>query len=722
MWFPVKILRGRRPTETLRAGETGTPEATGKAQRTVSVAQRLRMAFGLLVGLIALVGAGAMTARLYGDATVDELTEHVQPTRTANLLLLTDINQVRRSLRGYLLSGDHTQLAEYRKARRAYPALLADARGHSTPGTLPHLATEQRQIDAYLRIASQQEKAVPGSAQAHQFARTTSSSFLRFEATNKALDAHLAGQANDLQERADLNIRSTIIATGIATVALVTAALIVAVRTTRALTRPLGHVQATLAQLAAGEHSARVGESGPSEIRVVAHSVNALADESDRLRTIEAEHERLSAVSRKVGRKIRERLQVGAVLDEVVSGVGEGLRADYAIVLLVEGDKPFVPAVRAWNAERGILTEEDARGLPPVPAEVVRGYYDRGGSWHIDDIRDYLVDARPLPDAPAQFGTEGMPSENRSAAAELNAVAVMVSPFGVGSEAMGALVLIRCRPGDIWRPVEIDAAQSVASGLGRAFQHSRLYEKEARVVEDLRALDRAKSDFLSTVSHELRTPLTSIAGYVELLMDEDAGPLTPEQHHMLSVVDRNSTRLRSLIEDLLTLSRIESGAFTSGRQPVDLCRLMGSTTDAIRPAASAAEVDLETDCPAQPLLVHGDTEQLDRVLMNLLSNAVKFTPKGGRVSVRAAAEDGEAVLSVSDTGIGIPEEEQKDLFTRFFRASNATALAVPGTGLGLTIVRKIVANHGGDLGIRSQEGKGTTVTARIPLHQSDTPE
>jgi signal transduction histidine kinase len=114
-------------------------------------------------------------------------------------------------------------------------------------------------------------------------------------------------------------------------------------------------------------------------------------------------------------------------------------------------------------------------------------------------------------------------------------------------------------------------------------------------------------------------------------------------------------------------------------------------------------------------MVNGDSGQLDRLVMNLLSNAVKFTPEGGSVSVGTGCDGGLAVLRVSDTGIGIPERDRKELFTRFFRASNAVEESIPGTGLGLAIARTIVANHHGDLDMTSREGKGTTVTVRIPL-------
>jgi signal transduction histidine kinase len=228
-------------------------------------------------------------------------------------------------------------------------------------------------------------------------------------------------------------------------------------------------------------------------------------------------------------------------------------------------------------------------------------------------------------------------------------------------------------------------------------------------------VDQVKSDFLATVSHELRTPLTSIAGYIEILRDQDAGPLTQSQARMLETVDRNTARLRHLIEDVLTLSKIESGAFKTMMQPVSLAGVVVADVTTLQPTAAAKGLTFTWLDPDHGLVVNGDPGQLDRLVMNLLTNAVKFTPEGGSVGVSVECEGTMAVLRVTDTGIGIPASEQKELFNRFFRASNAVELSIPGSGLGLAIVRTIVANHHGELEVTSHESKGTTVTVRIPL-------
>jgi signal transduction histidine kinase len=280
---------------------------------------------------------------------------------------------------------------------------------------------------------------------------------------------------------------------------------------------------------------------------------------------------------------------------------------------------------------------------------------------------------------------------------------------------MGILIAQRMRGGRPWTPAEVDAMESVAADLGRGLNHARLYETENRLVEDLKALDLAKSGFFATVSHELRAPLTTIEGYVEMFGDGEGGDVTPQQRQMLETIDRSTVRLRNLVEDLFMLAKLESGAFTTVMRPVDLTEVIAGAAEAVRPSVLAGDLTLTLSNAAGELMVDGDAGQLDRVMINLLSNAVKFTPKRGRIEVSSAADGGSAVIRVTDTGIGVPGSDQKELFNRFFRASNATGRSIPGTGLGLAIVRMIVVTHGGDIGLESREGAGTTVTIRLPL-------
>jgi hypothetical protein len=253
------------------------------------------------------------------------------------------------------------------------------------------------------------------------------------------------------------------------------------------------------------------------------------------------------------------------------------------------------------------------------------------------------------------------------------------------------------------------AKERVARADAEAAQHA-LAEQNER----LRELDRLKDEFIALVSHELRTPLTSIHGYLELVLDGGAGELAPEQQQFLTVVERNSRRLMQLVGDLLFMAQVEAGKLALDLEEVDLRQVLAECLEAAKPVADDKQIELVADLAETPSML-GDRSRLAQVLDNLISNALKFTPTSGRVSVRVSRTGRDAVVEVADTGVGIPTEEQDRLFERFFRSSNATEQAIPGTGLGLTIAKTIVERHEGSIEIESAEGKGTTVRVRLPL-------
>jgi signal transduction histidine kinase len=290
----------------------------------------------------------------------------------------------------------------------------------------------------------------------------------------------------------------------------------------------------------------------------------------------------------------------------------------------------------------------------------------------------------------------------------------------VGSQLMGWLAVHSTRPRN-WTGNDVAIVRALARTVGVALLQAQTYQQELEIVHRLRELDQVKSDFVSSVSHELRTPLTSIIGYLEMLVEGDGGPLNDNQLQLAEVVERNSRRLLALIEDLLTLSRIESGSTRPETAPVDLAAVVADVHRAVLPILGARELDVVVEVADDLGSVLGDAGQLERVLFNLVTNAVKFTPEGGRVSIVGAATEGVARLSVSDSGIGIPEDEQAQLFTRFFRASSARDNAIQGTGLGLVIVKSIVENHGGSISVASVVDVGTTVTVELPLLTADDP-
>ncbi len=264
----------------------------------------------------------------------------------------------------------------------------------------------------------------------------------------------------------------------------------------------------------------------------------------------------------------------------------------------------------------------------------------------------------------------------------------------------------------------IQQAATLEQSLATA-QEARTEAEAARraMVEQnkrLRELDRLKDEFLSLVSHELRTPLTSIRGYLDLVLDEEAGELNPEQRRFLQAVERNSGRLLRLVGDLLFVAQADAGRLSLEQGKVDLVELAGECVEGAMPAAADKSIDLVLATTPVPAFV-GDRGRLAQVLDNLVSNALKFTPEGGSVEVSTKLNGDHVSIEVSDTGIGIPLADQPRLFERFFRSSVANDRAIPGTGLGLAIVKAIVEAHKGQIRIDSKEGRGTTFRIDLPL-------
>ncbi len=246
-------------------------------------------------------------------------------------------------------------------------------------------------------------------------------------------------------------------------------------------------------------------------------------------------------------------------------------------------------------------------------------------------------------------------------------------------------------------------------------------EKERDAVERLSELDRSKSEFLATVSHELRTPMTSILGFNQILSGEVVGPLNDRQRDLLRRVDRGGQRLFGLIENILALSRVETMKDRSSHVDVDLATVVRAAVEATDHLRWDRVLDLDVRVPGtgSPTVL-GDPAQLERVMVNLVSNATKFTPDGGSIGITLDLDARDEVsITVSDTGIGIPSEEQDHLFDSFFRASNAVAGTIQGTGLGLTIVRTIIEAHEGTLSLHSVPEEGTTVTITLPRTGGD---
>jgi signal transduction histidine kinase/amino acid transporter len=410
-------------------------------------------------------------------------------------------------------------------------------------------------------------------------------------------------------------------------------------------------------------------------------------------------HERMRVLSSRLGSTDLEGGDLASTLVEIASSVGRVLDVDVAAIYTVDEHGRFEDRPVVWHPERLAALDDGSLGLNEGNRRFLDGVAARKGTLALADVTD-------LPEPPDGAGEPAFVTTSGYAA-------WVLSPVHDADDRLLALLgLGLVAPVPEWSDDDIALIDSVGADLGRAIVQANLYASQLELVRQLQDLDRAKSEFLSTFSHELRTPLTSIRAYTELLRDEDG--IGREEDRMLEVIEKNSVRLSVLIEDILTLSHLNSAVYDIHLVPVDVNPLIGAVCESLLPTAQGSSLTLTARTADGPALVLGDEHQLERLLLNLVSNAVKFTLPGGTIRVDVSTSVSSVVLSVVDTGIGIPPGEQEAVFGRFVRGTEATREVIPGTGLGLAIVQAIVEHHGGTLSLTSAPGRGTTVSVRLP--------
>jgi len=234
-----------------------------------------------------------------------------------------------------------------------------------------------------------------------------------------------------------------------------------------------------------------------------------------------------------------------------------------------------------------------------------------------------------------------------------------------------------------------------------------------RDITDIRRLEEMRKEFVGNVSHELKTPLTSIKGYVETLLDSE--PDKQVTRSFLSIIREEANRLQRLIEDLLSLSRLESKFEYSSKEQVDMIKVINDTIFLLGEKARRKSIILEADLPVSLPLLKANRDQMSRLMINLVDNAIKYTPDAGRVKARAYNEDEKLILEVEDTGLGIPEKDLPRIFERFYRVDKARSRKLGGTGLGLSIIKHIIEEHQGEISVESKLGEGSKFIVELPL-------
>ncbi|GAA1608485.1 ATP-binding protein [Actinoplanes couchii] len=576
----------------------------------------------------------------------------------ANDHVMQEMTDAEIGVRGYRLTGDASFLGPYEKSRAAVMKALDEISAGNSGSRVAALIGRQREavqawLDGYaVPIATGKEPPADGEQL-----------FTELRRINTAMDEALAADRTDMLAAAAGDRREMTMLAALLVVAILAIGYSVARTGRRQLLVPLGDLAVTIRRLASGDRSIRAEPAGSTELRTVIEALNDLAAQTETL--LVAEHARAAraGLRQAVAAEMQELGDIDHTARRITELVGIAVGATAVHCELV------VPG-------RGEMRSGWPDGTPDLPAE-------------------RTVELLTGQSCTPRCGSGGN---------------VWMTVGGDAECIPGYLHLDR--PGN---PVWTDAEQRLLAGVGReierALRQLNLQNNQARLITELRMLDQRKDVFIQTVTHELRTPLTSILGYTEMIADEDGAALTSVQQRALNAILRNAHRLHDTIGDLILLDRPDNGAAVTA-ETLDLGTVAVTVRHELDNAARAKNLTVTFD--ADEGWVRGDRTQLQRALRKLLENAIKFTPSGGSVTCRMAADARTVAISVTDTGIGIPAEDVPGLFTPFHRAGNAMDQAVQGPGLGLAIVRDIVRDHGGTIAVQSVVGRGTTFTLTLP--------
>ncbi|WP_432524143.1 ATP-binding protein [Kineococcus sp. SYSU DK006] len=682
-----------------RAGDGTRHGAGGRAPAGTSVGVRLTRALGVVLALLLLVGAVGAAGLVVTGRSSDRETR-LQQLEAANAALRTDVADADTALRAHRATGSPELLEDHREAVAALPAHRESTLALvSDPLQRSLLAEQTRLLERWTALTA----AGPGAGASAD----ATAALDELRDANTRLDALVRRQRHDAAAEQD-RARSAAL-TGTALTLLVALALVVrtGARTRRALVDPLQRLVDVLDAHGRGDRRAAADPAhGPSEVRTVARAVNDLAEENRRLLQAAERAAALQRLAGDIGREVRDQLVAEDAVQVAVERLGAQLGVDRVWVRMLQegGSGPLGAITRGW-ARSPLLPLADHPGLDELSV--------------VDDARSWLHElhtgggVHAVPDTRALTG--------RSAAADAflrasDARALLLVPIGGGDTPHGLLTVVCCAGPRDFGAEEVELTRSVAVDLARALVLAGLYRAQERLLAELRDVESVKSDLLATVSHELRTPLTSISGYLDLLRDGAVGEVPADVAAVLGIVERNTERLRALIEDLLLLARVEAAPAQQERGSTAVADLVTGVLAAVGAGPSTGG-SVRCTTPADDLAgvrVRGDAEHLHRALLAVVDNAVKFSPLGSLVRLRVERHPQEVRIVVQDNGMGIPAGEVPVVFGRFARGSNATVLAVPGTGLGLTIARDLVRLHGGRVDLDSVEGRGTTAVVALP--------
>ncbi|MFC6154976.1 sensor histidine kinase [Nocardioides yefusunii] len=457
---------------------------------------------------------------------------------------------------------------------------------------------------------------------------------------------------------------------------------------------------------AAGELRAVLSLSGPvSGLRPAPHELLRCSDElqqplSALLVVVENElitsQHRVGRAMRELARDLDRRITPEQLVEIIRDELTGPFRADRSFVNLVgDGEEPPVGVVGVSGALHEDISGALVRALRNRDVVMM----ENGRVWGEDAITArHAEEVERLTGSPDQ-------------------TTMVLVPIGIDNRLLGVFTICRSARQPRWTESESHGAVEVGRDLARVVLNVQAMSRHERVLRELELLDTRRSQLIATIAHELKNPIGVIRGHVELAQTAE-GDDVPRS---LAVIDRGAKRLEMLADDLLVFSKADSIDRPVSRELVDVGALAREAVEFAQVTADRAGVDLDLVVEGV-VTVLGDHEALSLVITNLLSNAVKYCDAGDEVTLAVRRIRGSVVLTCRDTGIGISENDQEQLFAEFFRSTNPAAFNRPGTGLGLAILQRVVGRHGGKVDVRSRLGEGTSFVVTLPVATRDVVE
>jgi signal transduction histidine kinase len=409
---------------------------------------------------------------------------------------------------------------------------------------------------------------------------------------------------------------------------------------------------------------------------------------------------------------------IGALANSIFKVMENNLKTEFFILVVKEGN--FEITIDSRKNES--LREVDAK----VPLSLINYHFKSGTRVVLSDFLDKHK---------FEGLAENLTINDASAAIDLSEASKTTSSLKKALESgnFKTLLLGPKRSGESYNSQDLDAFRIISKELVIALQNAMRFEEiklfnlelqhkvdlaTAKLRQQNKKLvvaDELKDDFLSIASHQMRTPISAINGYASILYSGDAGKLNKDQQKFAKIIQDSTKKLSYLINDFLTVSRLKSGKFTIEKKLTDLKDMLKVEAENLENQFEhkGLKLKLHIDSGLQPM--EADESKLRQVMMNLIDNAMHYTPSGGEVNVTLKKVDHSIIFEVKDSGIGVPKEDQAELFSKMFRASNAKKMRPDGTGLGLYLAQKVILGHSGHVIFKSKEGEGSTFGFKIPI-------